>query len=254
METIGVVSGNFTPKIEILVPSKGKGAGAGRGAGIGASRTVEVGGLFLGGGLLSGHPFGALIGVGFFLGSIALAPVGAIVGAVGGAVIAESASNIEEAEAILYKVLEEVNVQEAIQDRIIDEAADNTRFTFVLLREGGPNSFGEEVSYASLTGREIDAILEVSVPTFGVKGEGGVNPPLFFEMVTNVRFIQGPDKMLYKRSFVYQSQQSLFLNWAADDGKLFRDEIDHGYRFLSEKIVEELFLVYLPGLSRKPVK
>lgn len=241
--TIGVVSARFIPEAEFRDPARGWAGGAGRGAALGAGRTVgtafEIG--------VHGRELGVLI---MALG-IALAPVGALVGSVVGGATAEPAAKVEEAEAALKNALAALKIQEGIRDRVLQVARDDARRRFVLLPELGPDSPGEEVPYPSLASEGIDTVLEVSVPSLGLAGEWTVNPPLTLVLAVRSRLIRVADgTVLDAHALAYRSEQRVLSEWGANNAQPFHDALDRAYQSLAEKIVEDLFLLYLPPETR----
>ncbi len=227
---VGVVSPRVAPEASVEGPTAGKGTGAAKGAGLGAA-------YMIGGGLQSGQPLGLALG-------IALTPVGALVGGIYGAVAAEPASAVEEAERALTKAVTELKTQEAMRDLVREVARGETGYQFVSLAEHDPPAT-----------EDIGTILEVSVAALGLAGPVGVNPPLAVVVEGCARLIRNEDgAQLYAlppegaHPLVFVSPSRKFLEWAAEDARLFRKEMDRAYRTLAEKIVEELFLVHrLPG-------
>jgi len=50
--------------------------------------------------------------------------------------------------------------------------------------------------------------------------------------------------VLYENKLEYRSGRRKYSEWSSAQGKLFLKELDRGYEALSEKIVEELFLLH----------
>jgi hypothetical protein len=45
---------------------------------------------------------------------------------------------------------------------------------------------------------------------------------------------------------VYQSVPRRFVEWASEDAHLFREEVERAFGSLAEKIVDDMFLLFLP--------
>ncbi len=248
--TVGVISRRLVPEAALEGPTGGKGAGAAKGAGLGAGYSLLYG---VGGGAYSGNPLGFAIGVALGVG---LAPVAALVGGIYGAVTAEPASKVQEAERALKNAFAELNVSEAIQDLVPQVATAETGHRFVSLAEH-PAASPEPVDYRSPASEGVDTILEVSVPVLGLVGPVGVNPPLQLVVQACARLIRTADgTTLYTlppvatHPLAYASPGRKFVEWGAEDARLFREELDRAYQTLAEKIVEELFLFH-PGPGRR---
>lgn len=241
--TIGVVSAHFTPKAEFVAPAKGGGAGAGRGAATGAGK----GAAFVAELSRGCHGQGCAI----VLLVVPAAIIGGLIGGVAGAATAVPAEAVEEAEAAIKTVLATLKVQEALRDRVLQVARDQTRHHFVLFEDQGPPAPDATVSYGSLASGGIDAILEISVLVVDLAGEWDVNPPLALVMTMQARLLRAVDGLeLYAHTLEYRSATRKFTEWAMNNAKPFRDELNLAQQSLAEKIVEELFLLYLPQAER----
>ncbi len=241
--TIGVVSARFAPKVELYLPAKGAGGAAGRGAALGAGRSVAGGAT--GGCGLGPRGFGCALGLAL---GLALAIPAALVGSVYGAIAAEPAEKVEDVEATIRQVLAELKMQEALRDRVLHEARNQTRNTYVLLTEEGPTAPEEEITYRAVGSKGVNTILETSVQSVGFAGEGAINPPIAFFMTVRVRLIQVDDGTVhYDRAFPYTTSARTYTEWAVNDGQAFGEALDRGYQSLTEQIVEALFLTTVQG-------
>ncbi len=231
--TVGVVSARFPPEAQLEAPTGGKWSGAGKGAAAGFFGAMQAGAQAggYGGGL-----------------AILLSPVFAMGGSIYGAIAAESAEKVQEAEATLNKVVAVLKIQEAMRDRVLQVARNETRQSFVPLEDRGPTIPNEEVSYSSLTSEGVDTILEISVTKFELPGLPlWPNPPPPLIISVCGRLLKSADGTeLYGRPWVYRSGTRKFVEWAANNAEPLRDEVDRGLQALAEQIVEEIFLVFAP--------
>jgi hypothetical protein len=132
-------------------------------------------------------------------------------------------------------------------DRVFRVAREQTRYRFVVLERPSSPALDEEASYRSLVSEGIDTILEINVPIVGLGGEPGINPPLAVVMTVRTRLVRvGDVAPIYEATFEYKASARTFTEWAVNNAQPFRDGLDHAYQSLAEKIVEELFLLYLP--------
>jgi hypothetical protein len=237
--TIGVVSARLVPEATVESPTSGKGSGAAKGAAAGFFGTAAglgQSGLWY----LAIFPPAALV-----LGGVVL--TGGVVGGVYGAVAAEDAAKVQEAETALKGVLAAERVQEAMGDRVFRVAREQTRHRFVVLERPSPPALDEGASYRSLASEGIDTILEINAPIVGLGGESGINPPLAVVMTVRTRLVRvGDVAPIYEATFEYKASARTFTEWAVNNAQPFRVGLDHAYQSLAEKIVEELFLLYLP--------
>jgi hypothetical protein len=176
---------------------------------------------------------------------IALVPVFALGGAIYGAVVAESAATVAEAEASLSQALTEVKVQEALRDRVLLVARDQTPHPVILLEETGATARTEGVRDPPSAEGASDTFLEVRVAALRFVG-GGINPPLALVMNVETRLVSAEDRgTLYEATLEYRSRTRKFTEWAADNAQPFREELERAVHSLAERIVEEVFLLYL---------
>jgi hypothetical protein len=166
-----------------------------------------------------------------------LAPVGALVGAVVGAASAEPAAKVEEKEAAFRVAMEELKVPETFRRCVADRLPERTS------TPGGRVSSDEPAS----------TILEVDVEQFGLDGWGlEINPSLRFVLTERTRLIRASDGTeLYGHWLTYRGQFRPLDDWASQNGARLRKEAVRACRELAERLVDEVFLVYLPSDERR---
>lgn len=186
------------------------------------------------------HPVTAM----FLLASaIALASGGALLGGLAGAERAEPAATVDEAEAALKTALVTLKVQEAMRDRVLRLARNQTRRRFILLSEQGPTALDEKVSYQSLASAGVDSALEVSVVSFGLEGRWSINPEVALFMTLRTRLVRvGDGTLIYEATFEHKGEARTFAEWAANNAQPFRDALEAAYQSLAQRVVWELFL------------
>jgi hypothetical protein len=232
--TVAVTSGRFAPRLGIVGgPAKGAGEGAGRGAATGAVGTIAVGS--------SGGGYAAIAG-------LLLAPVGAVVGALAGAIVAEPAVKIEERENAARVIVAAQRIQDDLRDRVVAAGRDLTPHTLIALADRGPSAAVERPDYRSLLQEGIQTVLEVGVESVTLENSawGPIDPYLWLVMTVKTRLVHTADNAeLYANSLTYTGENGRTLTeWVGGPGG-FRDELHHAYAVLAEKIVEEVFLLVL---------
>lgn len=187
---------------------------------------------------------------------LVLAPVGAVVGGIAGAVEGVPAEKRKEAETALTNAIAKLKIQETMRQRLLKIAAEEqTSYTFVPIDGQGPEAPDKEVKYGFLADKGIDTVIEITIPVFGLTGKKDINPPLVFFMTFHTRLVRTSDgKVIYDGKFEYKSAVRYFTDWAANNARPFSDEFDRAYQGLAEKAVEELFLVYNLPLNPAPPK
>jgi hypothetical protein len=219
--TVELTGNHMQTALVFTTPAKGAGEGAARGAGLGAVGSIGV-----------GAELGR--GEGLFLG-ILVAPVAALVGAVAGAISAESAAKIEQQEKTFRVALEELRVAEVLSGHVADR-----------LRER-PSTPGGRVGSEGGT----STILEVVVEKVGLLGSAGIKPPLTFVLTERTRLIRASDGTeLYGHWLTYRGRTRSLDAWLSEDAAMLREEAARACRELAERIVDEVFLLYLPGSER----
>lgn len=221
---VAVTSGRFAPKLDIVGgPAKGAGEGAGRGAGPGAVGAVAAGAYVLG-------PF-----------AILLAPVGAVVGVIAGASMAEPAVKVEEREATAREIAAAQKIQDDLRDRVVAIGRAQTPHTLAVLADRGPSAAGERPDYRPLSQEGIQTVLEVGVASLTLEGS-----PLWLVMTVNTRLVRTVDNAeIYANSLTYTGEKGRTLAEWVGGPEGFRDELDRAYAILAEKTVEEVFLLVL---------
>ena len=242
--TIGVVSVNFLPEVEILRPAKGWASGCGREAVI---MTAIWAVAPLAPPVFLGDPK-------FYLIWYALTPLAALGGCIHGAYEAPPAAKVEMAQEELNKYVHAgIEIQEKMRDQFLQVAKEQTHYAFVVLKDQGPATPDEELRYDSLADQGIDTVIEIGVLKFGLAGASmEANPSLSLFMTLRTRLIRIADgELLYDVILTYESEVNQTLDvWAANGAQLFREELGPCYPTLVDKVVEEVFLLYLPSSAK----
>jgi hypothetical protein len=224
---IGVVSACYSPETTLQTPMT-KGGAASHGAVGGAVLPVVIGIASLAWPLMAA--------------GIVLAPVGATVGSIVGMVKGETSERIKELEDALKSYLATPNLQESLRERVLTTAKEETPDPFLFLDAQGPRSLGEEITYDSVTYRDIDTVLEIGLRKCELKGKAKeMNPDMILIITANAKLIRLKDgEALYTGDFIYGYQSSIykFSDWGSENGRLFKEELDRALTFIAKKIVE----------------
>ena len=192
------------------------------------------------------------------LGVLALIPVGSAVGGIVGTLKGIPSSEIRESQDALNSYLAGVDFQEAMRERFLSAAGEQTQNTFVLFAGEGPKALDEEATYGSLSDKDIDTVLEISVRKCDLRGakymqEGGtdkrINPDLRLLMAVGTRLIRIDDgEVLWSHVFLYEYESNLlkFSEWGANSAQPFREELDRAFEHLSLEIVNALSVIQTP--------
>ena len=221
--TLGFRPADHAPVQVIVTPASGAGQGAARGAEVGAVR---------------GAYSGVICYYLAFLCSPAFAIVGALFGSVYGAVVAPSASTVEEYERAVHSALASVNFQESLRNRMQKVAESQTDYPLVLAHptsaldlhpqgSGMPNSLLETTIIAVYLIPEPDS------------GSVVLDPDLRLRIIVLATLrVRGPGgaKLKY-RAFEFASAAHRFADWAANRGELLLQVIEQAQQRLADDIV-----------------
>lgn len=266
---VGLVSARYTPAVEFELPAKGRLKGAGRGAVRGTGVLIILVPSFTLVGAFAGASAGAgvdpwMMAAGGVAGGFLGAAVGALTGAgymiggpIYGAVAAEPAPAVEEADAELKTAIVDMHVQEEMRNHILEVARPRGNVSLSIVEGDGPETPSDLLTYLPVKDSTLDSILEIRVPflKLTVMGESipdlwsrpsrvlKINPLLSFSMEMRARLIRLRDRhVLYDHTWSYTSSARKFLEWAADEGKPFAMEVEQAYYFLAKQLVLTLFI------------
>lgn len=233
-QTIGVILRPTDTDVELQIPRKGwlsnTGRGAMRGSVIGA--------------------YGIYCGYGFFLCVPAFATVGAIGGAIYGAVAAEPASEWEHAESAFKEILPDLKIQQRVSDHVVDISRNQTSYRVIRVETEDPSSTDEKTEYRTLASKDIDAVLELTELTVHLRPSGiVVNPSRILMMDARARLIRTSDGALLDERVItdgtmigaHSNVARSLAAWADQNAQVFREEVTQAAQRLAQQVVKELF-------------
>jgi len=177
------------------------------------------------------------------LAGLALAPVGALVGSVGGMITADSTEIVNKREIRIKDALAKLRMQENMRDQFLSRLADLKTFPFTTLPETGPAIEGEKPDYRQFKSSCISSVNEIDVKKLTLAGWGKVRPDLYVQLEVQVRLISTTDNAeIYCKVFTCSSKDDKFEVWAAQDAKKFREEIEACYHDVADWSVNDLYV------------
>lgn len=232
---MGVLVFTTAPGIKIETPAS-KGAAAGRcakmasfgplGAAVGDVRALALALAWMPVGLAAGGTYGALKGES----QAALAA--------GSAALADAVQRLEYHERLLAD-LRQLAAEKACRPLRPVPAA--CRVARQVNSDFCDVYFGS--TYPNLPAHEIDSVLEVEIIAPALTGPSGINPDLSFNVDAKVRIIAASDnQLLYSDYLEYRSPKHSFAEWADNDARLLRSEIQSSLPLISGEIVRQIFL------------
>jgi hypothetical protein len=241
LDSVAVVCGAFTPEFQLDKPAKGWLAGAGRGFASWSGKAMAAPFQAGGGGSCSGQGCGLAYAV-LLAVAVSAATVGGIAGSVVGAVKAQPAQKVEEAEAVIARAVAGLKAHETLRDHVLKKAQGQTPKRLTAVEGIGPASLDDRVAYGPLAQRGFDTVLQLSVVRLGLVGQWEVNPPLRLTMSVQAKMIRTADnRELFAETFPYLGASRPFSEWSADDARLLEEEFEACYDAVAARIVSRLF-------------
>lgn len=233
---IGVVSARYVPKAEIQVPAKGVGEGAAKGAAAGAMAPLEV----LKDGMSGCNSPNCVL---LPILAVALMPVGAVIGSVGGAITADSPEAVSERERKINEAMANLHMQETMRDRFSARVADLKTFDVKTVQDAGPSAEGQNADYRQMKSTGIDTVNEIVVQKLTLKGEGKVRPDLAVQLSVKARVVSvAGNEEFYAKDYACASKKDKFEAWAEQNARKFQDEIDRCYNDIAMQVVKDLYV------------
>ncbi len=179
---------------------------------------------------------------------------------------------LREADAKLTAAAEETRPHQELAVQVAQQLAPQTSQPVMLVRQPslpGAQADTELMGYiahgtlASLTGGQTpggyllsqgaDTALEIHVESARLAGKEGINPKLALCVEARATLLRSRDgQQLYSCPVQYRSKGHTFTQWAAHDARLFRGELQKGYRDLSASMVNQLVSHGVVPPDRKP--
>jgi hypothetical protein len=233
---VAVVATEQLPTLGFGGFAHGKGEGALTGAGGTFAACLSGGG---------GGCSGAACGAALLL-ILGICGVAGLVGGIAGAAEAPDASLAAASEARLAQAMEIRTVQAALRDQVAAAALQRG----ARLRNVPPALAQEAAAtrdYRSFAAFGVDSVVETSLIEAGTRGTG-INAPVGVHLRARVRVLAtGDNGERLVADYLYQGRHRTLAEWAADDGRPLKTELEAGYRALGEHIYDQVFeLLPLP--------
>jgi hypothetical protein len=210
------------------------------GAGQGAKEGAKAGGaiafvpglvLIMGAAELRGDPRATIaalfLGLAMLGAGVVVAPVSAAVGATVGAIAAPSAGDVERSAAALERAVVDADLPRALPARIVEAGAPRP-----VIPPGDP------------TGLAADTLLELGAVTVLLVSKDPTDwrPDLRLRISLPGRLLRASDGgELGTWSWEHEGSQATFFEWAKDDARLFRAELERAGRALAARVITDLF-------------
>jgi hypothetical protein len=229
--TVAILADPVVKPTELKPRSKATAIGSG--AVDGATDAFIVGAV---GGLAG--PYGVISGV-------MLAPVGCISGMVYGEFAGMTRAEFLSASNQLTSAVQALHLTESLAQTLADVAGERTSLT-LLLSTNAPGDGKSGDSSLTLPAPQVaQTILEIKSTLVGFIGPNSMDPPLMLHWVVKVRLVTTSDgSELYADQFHCYGPAHGLRQWAANQGRLMRDELHRACSMMATQIVDQLFLLY----------
>ena len=223
--TVALVMASSAPYASFQRPGVvGAGLGAKKGASFGAIAPLVPGAVVVAVGkdtrLLA-------LGLAMLGAGLALAPLGAGVGAVVGAIAAPSEDHVERTTAALQRALTEANLPEALTAWILEEAGERP-----IVAGTAPESFAADT---------VLEIAQISVHLISLDATDW-RPGLRLRLSISGRLVRASDgEVLGSWAWTHEGAEARFFEWGRDDARRFREELGRVGRSLTAKILADVF-------------
>lgn len=223
--TVALVVASSAPYASFQRPAVvGAGLGAKKGASLGAIAPLVPGAVVV---VVGKDPRLLALGLAMLGAGLALAPVGAGVGAVVGAIAAPSEDEVERTAAALERALTEADLSEALTAWILEEAGERP-----IVAGADPESFA------------ADTVLEIGQISVYLISMDATDwrPGLRLRLSITGRLVRASDgEALGSWAWTHEGAEARFLEWGRDEARRFREELGRAGRFLTAKIIADVF-------------
>ncbi len=153
--------------------------------------------------------------------------------------LARPLTEVVGADAVEPSLLDKRTVGEAIRDHVTRIAGEKSNHVFRTVPH-------EDARNRASMSEPVDALLTIRVVGIGLIGKGGDNPLVALKVHIWTDF----DRTGF-RPFEYVGTRRRLTAWAADNGRLLREELDRAVQTLAEQVVEGVFQL---SSTRTPAK
>ena len=171
----------------------------------------------------------------------ASALISLVTGFAGGFIAGTDDETLRKAERSIRQGMAKSRFADDVGRQIGEIARTRADVSLVPLSNDQLPGFGQ-TNYTVFAAHGIQTALEIVVFTTRLRPGEGFNPPMRLEASVHVHLTRVADGVaLYSAAFDYGGSSRKFANWAADDAKLLRAEIQSCSRQFAQRIVEHLF-------------
>jgi len=145
-----------------------------------------------------------------------------------------------ERQENLHEALAGLVVQQEFAAAFLAVAAEKSPYRFVLLNDPDSDASSRR-SETRASPPAANARLEMAIVSFGIDGSAAEETRLRFTLNARTHFFLPPETPLLEREYGYRSPPYAHGRWAADNGRLLREELARGYRAIAEEMIADMF-------------
>ncbi len=172
---------------------------------------------------------------------------GAAVGASQEVPSQDQAESANKTERVIEDALGLKRAQIDLHQRLMEASRGLPTVGLISLDEDEPSVYGETIDLQVFAEGGFETLLLANVDEVTVIADEGTNPILALDVVVTSTLLSvargGP---IDERTFACRAGKRSARAWRVQDHRLFRDAISRCYDKVADRIIEELFLVYVP--------
>jgi hypothetical protein len=183
---------------------------------------------------------------------LAAAPLGAVVGGVVGAIKARPPDHVERDKATLITAMSQAQVPDSIRDEVVRLGLERTGLALVPLARQEPET-GD---------RDVDTVMDIIVRRMGLErrsisdkwasGWSDLDPDFDLRVAVDVELLRAKGgEVLSSKSFEELGAARKFSDWAAGDGRAFREGLEEASSHLAIQIADHFFRATPPATEVK---
>jgi hypothetical protein len=179
---------------------------------------------------------------------IASLVVSGTIGLFGGAISGVPAQDIAAADQAIRRVLEDQPILHGISNRVQSFVSERGMSPLIIVPPELAAYFHQtdpdERDYGLLSSLGLDTVMEFAVEQHGFRAPERGNPPMMLEATLHIHITRVSDgALLFSWPVRYHGHQYRFKQWAAEDARKFRGEMNRVGRMVGRSIVDQVFPV-----------
>lgn len=237
---IGVLALPSTPRVEFKTFAKGWAAGVAKGGAFGAfegilSSLTEV---------LRNPPSGPYALPAILITAVVVTTAHTVIYGVAGGIEAVPGKTADQIEEQLDASIGGINLSDDLAKEIHNVSVRRPDISAHTIIHLSPSEIRSTSTYEEFSKQSLDTLVEVQITEAGFRGGSGAKPSVRFYLSVHIRLLSTNDQTeLFARDFQFLSRELPLEEWFLDSSRELISVFKHAVMTLSERIVDELFLV-----------